>query len=171
MISCLWYNEWRGAESPFLKNLLNGIGIRCFLAGPLEVLVLGSGSGGSLLGYPRAVQWLTLIAFAIITTSHRSRGHWRRPRPLARRRRRHFVLRPRARVLAAGRRRVHLARDHGFVDGVQSAVEKIARRRYLDVEVVAAVDHIILFHALDQDGVGYCDDIAFLHYMKGLGSA
>ncbi|KAI1414495.1 hypothetical protein F5Y13DRAFT_178784 [Hypoxylon sp. FL1857] len=33
----LWYNEWGGDSDVVLKNLLNGIGIPCFLAGPLEV--------------------------------------------------------------------------------------------------------------------------------------
>lgn len=68
MISCIWYNEWRGAETPLLKNLLNGGGFACFLAGPLEVLVLGPGT--SLLSYPRATYWLLLIALAISLTSH-----------------------------------------------------------------------------------------------------
>lgn len=68
MFSCIWYNEWQGAESPFLKNFLNAAGFACFLAGPLEILALGSGR--SLLSYPRAVQWLALIAFAIFATSH-----------------------------------------------------------------------------------------------------
>ncbi|MCJ1263668.1 hypothetical protein MMC22_003538 [Lobaria immixta] len=68
MFACLWYNEWRGAESPFLRNLLNGAGFLCFMSGPLEILAIGSGS--SLLGYPRAVQWLALLVFANITTIH-----------------------------------------------------------------------------------------------------
>ena len=68
MFITLWYNECRGAETPFIKNFLNGGGFACFLAGPLEVLVIGRGS--SILRYSRAVQWLALIAFAIFTTSH-----------------------------------------------------------------------------------------------------
>lgn len=68
MFSCIWYNEWRGAESLFLVNLLNAAGFVCFLAGPLEILAIGGGS--DLLSYSNAVQWLALIAFVIFTTVH-----------------------------------------------------------------------------------------------------
>lgn len=68
MFSYIWYNEWRGAESLFLVNLLNAAGFVCFLAGPLEILAIGGGS--DLLSYSNAVQWLALIAFVIFTTVH-----------------------------------------------------------------------------------------------------
>ena len=64
--SCLWYNEWRGAESPLLKNLLNAAGFACFLAGPLEI-VTGS---TSLVFAPKALQWLVMIGLAIFLTVH-----------------------------------------------------------------------------------------------------
>ncbi|MCJ1466144.1 hypothetical protein MMC07_004763 [Pseudocyphellaria aurata] len=70
IFTCIWYNEWQGAESPFLRTLLNTVGVSCFLAGPLEVLVVGS--GGSLLSHPRVTQWLALLAFANFTTLHTS---------------------------------------------------------------------------------------------------
>lgn len=64
--SCLWYNEWGGAESPVLKNFLNAAGFVCFLAGPLEISV----GGVSLVQYPKAFQWLTIIGLAIFMTVH-----------------------------------------------------------------------------------------------------
>ncbi|MCJ1466620.1 hypothetical protein MMC07_005240, partial [Pseudocyphellaria aurata] len=66
--TCIWYNEWQGAESPFLRTFLNAVGFSCFLAGPLEVLVVGSRD--SLLNHPRATQWLALLAVANFTTIH-----------------------------------------------------------------------------------------------------
>lgn len=68
MFCCIWHNEWRGDESPFFKNFLNAVGIACLLAGPLEILVLGSGN--SLFRHPCVIQWLALIAFAVLTTVH-----------------------------------------------------------------------------------------------------
>jgi 4-hydroxybenzoate polyprenyltransferase len=62
--ACLHYNECGGSSSPFLKNLLNGIGFACFLAGPLEVA-----TGESVLQSP-ALMWMSIIAFAVTTTSH-----------------------------------------------------------------------------------------------------
>ncbi|MCJ1467444.1 hypothetical protein MMC07_006069 [Pseudocyphellaria aurata] len=68
IFTSFWYNEWHGAESPLLRTLINAVGWACLLAGPLEVLAVGS--GGSLLSHPRAVQWLALFAFADFTTIH-----------------------------------------------------------------------------------------------------
>ena len=63
---CLWYNEWGGASHPFLKNVLNGFGFACFLAGPLEVATKESVfSGGG-----KAAAWLLMLAVSITTTSH-----------------------------------------------------------------------------------------------------
>lgn len=64
--SCLWYNEWRGAESPILKNLLNAVGFVCFLAGPLEI----SNGSVSVIAFPKAFQWLLMIGVAIFLTVH-----------------------------------------------------------------------------------------------------
>lgn len=64
--SCLWYNEWRGAESPVLKNLLNAAGFACFLAGPLEIAT----GGASVVAFPAALHWLAIIAVAIFFTVH-----------------------------------------------------------------------------------------------------
>lgn len=64
--ACLWYNEWGGAEDAVLKNILNGIGIACFFAGPLE-----AATGQSVfLGDMKAAAWLLILACAITTTSH-----------------------------------------------------------------------------------------------------
>lgn len=66
MISCVWYNEWGGASQPFVKNLLNGAGFACFLAGPFEVA-----TGYSIFsGDARAALWLLILAFAITTVVH-----------------------------------------------------------------------------------------------------
>ncbi|KAI1775444.1 hypothetical protein F4818DRAFT_451743 [Hypoxylon cercidicola] len=63
---CLWYNEWCGASDPFLKNLLNGLGFACFLAGPLEVA-----TGHSIFsGGCTAAIWLGILTGCITTTSH-----------------------------------------------------------------------------------------------------
>ncbi|OTB19796.1 hypothetical protein K445DRAFT_52486 [Daldinia sp. EC12] len=63
---CLWYNELGGAADPFLKNLLNGLGYGCFLAGPLEVATRRSifSEGG------KAAIWLGVLAAIITTISH-----------------------------------------------------------------------------------------------------
>ncbi|KAI1821620.1 hypothetical protein F4861DRAFT_541791 [Xylaria intraflava] len=64
--SCLWYNEWGAAADPFLKNLLNGIGFACFLAGPLEVA-----TGKSVFsGDGTAAVWLGMLSACITTTVH-----------------------------------------------------------------------------------------------------
>ncbi|RAH68431.1 UbiA family prenyltransferase [Aspergillus aculeatinus CBS 121060] len=65
-ISCLWYNEWNGASSPLLKNLLNGIGFACFFAGPLEVATNSSVLSDDM----KAFKWLLVLAGAITTTVH-----------------------------------------------------------------------------------------------------
>ena len=65
-VACLWYNEWRGAESPFLKNFLNAVGIACFLAGPLEIVI----GGVSLMSFPTAFSWLVMLGTIIIMTAH-----------------------------------------------------------------------------------------------------
>ena len=64
--SCLWYNEWMGAESPIFKDFLNAAGFACFLAGPLEI-VLGN---ISLVDFPRTFQWLVMIGITIFMTVH-----------------------------------------------------------------------------------------------------
>ncbi|RWA03444.1 hypothetical protein EKO27_g11662 [Xylaria grammica] len=64
--SCLWYNEWGGASDPFLKNLLNGVGLACFFAGPLEVVAgrcIFTGGG-------KAAIWLGILSACITTTVH-----------------------------------------------------------------------------------------------------
>lgn len=61
---CLHYNEWGGAANPWLKNLLNGVGFTCFLAGPLEVVT------GHSVCQGKAAIWLSIIAAAITTVSH-----------------------------------------------------------------------------------------------------
>ena len=65
--SCLWYNEWGGAENPLLKNLLNAAGFACFLAGPLEI---ASGSSVMLGESRTALQWLGVLGAAIFSTVH-----------------------------------------------------------------------------------------------------
>lgn len=65
-VFCLWYNEWGGSDDPLLKNILNGLGIPCFLIGPLEVATghtMFSGQGTS-------TAWLLIIGGAIAITSH-----------------------------------------------------------------------------------------------------
>lgn len=65
-VFCLWYNELEGASHPFVKNLLNGLGFACFLAGPLEVV-----TGRSIFsGHAEAARWLAIMAAAITTTVH-----------------------------------------------------------------------------------------------------
>ncbi|GAB1318216.1 hypothetical protein MFIFM68171_08426 [Madurella fahalii] len=65
-IFCLGYNELNGASHPFAKNLLNGLGFACFLAGPLEVV-----TGRSIFsGRGEAAWWLGTMAAAIATTIH-----------------------------------------------------------------------------------------------------
>ena len=63
---CLWYNEWGGAETPILKNLLNAAGFVCFLAGPLEIAV----GAESIINSTRASLWLIMIGMVIFTTVH-----------------------------------------------------------------------------------------------------
>ncbi|KAH6654822.1 UbiA prenyltransferase family-domain-containing protein [Truncatella angustata] len=63
--ACLWYNHFEGGSDPFLKNLLNGIGISCFLAGPLEVVLQRS----IATDYQLAT-WMLIIGCAIVTTVH-----------------------------------------------------------------------------------------------------
>ena len=65
-VACLWYNEWRGAESPFLRNFLNAIGITCFLAGSFETVI----GGVSLMKFPTVLLWLVVLGAIIITTIH-----------------------------------------------------------------------------------------------------
>ncbi|KAI1482287.1 UbiA prenyltransferase family-domain-containing protein [Daldinia eschscholtzii] len=62
----LWYNELGGAADPFLKNLINGLGYGCFLAGPLEIVTRRSvfSEGG------KAAIWLGVLAAIIATISH-----------------------------------------------------------------------------------------------------
>lgn len=55
-VSCLHYNEWNGSSDPFLKNLLNGLGFACFLAGPLEIA-----TGHSILERT-AMIWIMVIS-------------------------------------------------------------------------------------------------------------
>lgn len=65
-VFCLWYNEWGGSDNPCLKNILNGLGIPCFLIGPLEVA-----TGHTMFsGQGRSTAWLSIIGGAIAITSH-----------------------------------------------------------------------------------------------------
>ncbi|KAI1134210.1 hypothetical protein F5Y05DRAFT_239187 [Hypoxylon sp. FL0543] len=62
----VWYNEFGGASNGILKNIINAVGIACFLAGPLEVV-----TGHSVLaGKREAAMWLILLMGAFATTSH-----------------------------------------------------------------------------------------------------
>lgn len=62
----LWYNELGGSENPFLKNLLNGVGLTCFLVGPLEVA-----TGHSIYSSQgKSAAWIFIIAGAMTVTSH-----------------------------------------------------------------------------------------------------
>ncbi|KAI0376538.1 UbiA prenyltransferase family [Hypomontagnella monticulosa] len=66
MVFCLWHNEWGGGENAILKNLINGFGIPCLIAGPLEIA-----TGRSIFsGQGKSAIWLSIIAAAIATTSH-----------------------------------------------------------------------------------------------------
>ena len=65
-LAYLWYNEWMGAESLFLRNLLNAVGILCSFAGPLEIAI----GGTSLLNFPKTVAWLMILGSIIFTTAH-----------------------------------------------------------------------------------------------------
>jgi 4-hydroxybenzoate polyprenyltransferase len=60
------YKEWRGAKNPVLKNLLNGVGIACFLVGPLEISV----DATSVASSPKVLQWLVLTVLAMFMTIH-----------------------------------------------------------------------------------------------------
>ncbi|KAI1370790.1 UbiA prenyltransferase family-domain-containing protein [Hypoxylon crocopeplum] len=65
-VVCLWYNEFGGSDNPFLKNLANGIGIPCFLAGPLEVAL-----GRSIFADGDVLPtWILLLSGAIVVTNH-----------------------------------------------------------------------------------------------------
>jgi 4-hydroxybenzoate polyprenyltransferase len=64
--ACLWYNGYDGDSHPLLKNFLNGVGITCFLAGPLEIGIQQSVVTSNL----RLVVWLTIILVTITITSH-----------------------------------------------------------------------------------------------------
>lgn len=60
------YDERGAALNPITKNLINGLGIGSYFAGPFEVVTrrsILSGNGGAAL-------WLLLIMAAIVTTSH-----------------------------------------------------------------------------------------------------
>ncbi|OTA93719.1 hypothetical protein M434DRAFT_395396 [Hypoxylon sp. CO27-5] len=64
MVLCLWYNEWGGSDDAVLKNLINGSGIGCFLAGPLEVA-----TGRSIFSSQgKAAIWIAIMASAAATT-------------------------------------------------------------------------------------------------------
>ncbi|THV46087.1 hypothetical protein BGAL_0418g00090 [Botrytis galanthina] len=64
--ACLWYNEFGGDSHPLLKNFLNGVGITCFLAGPLEIVLQNS----VMTSNSRLIVWLAIILVTIATTSH-----------------------------------------------------------------------------------------------------
>lgn len=66
---CVWYNELGGGDDPWLKSMLNGVGICCFLAGPLEVVlgrsVFAGGDGSGSLG-----AWMLVVLCAVGATNH-----------------------------------------------------------------------------------------------------
>ncbi|KAH6646526.1 UbiA prenyltransferase family [Truncatella angustata] len=66
LAACLWYNEFKGSADPLLKNLLNGIGITCFMAGPLELLLQDPATSNN----GRLGQWIIILAGAIVMTVH-----------------------------------------------------------------------------------------------------
>ncbi|RYP44207.1 hypothetical protein DL768_009299 [Monosporascus sp. mg162] len=62
----LWYNELGGSGNPFLKSLLNGVGLTCFLVGPLEVA-----TGHAIFsGQGKSAAWIFILAAAMTVTSH-----------------------------------------------------------------------------------------------------
>lgn len=67
-IMCLsyWYDDQGAASNPLVKNLINGMGIGCYFAGPFEVI-----TGRSILsGKGDAAIWVLMVMGAITTTSH-----------------------------------------------------------------------------------------------------
>ncbi|KAI2642036.1 UbiA prenyltransferase family [Xylaria nigripes] len=65
-LSELWYHELNGASNGILKNIQNGIGLMCFLVGPLEVATQHSVISGNW----QLKGWLAFITAVIATTSH-----------------------------------------------------------------------------------------------------
>lgn len=62
----VWYNEFGGASNPILKNVHNGVGVCCFLAGPLEVA-----TGRSVFsGKGDAAIWLLILTATLATACH-----------------------------------------------------------------------------------------------------
>ena len=62
----IWYNEFGASSNGILKNVLNGIGITLFFAGPLEVATKNS----IFAGHGQAAIWLLILAIAFASTSH-----------------------------------------------------------------------------------------------------
>ncbi|VUC23529.1 unnamed protein product [Clonostachys rosea] len=67
-IICLsyWYDNRGGASSPWVKNVINGLGIGFFFTGPLEVITghsIFSGKGDGAI-------WVAIIMATIASTSH-----------------------------------------------------------------------------------------------------
>lgn len=68
LIMCLsyCYDDRGAASNPLIKNMINGMGIGCYFAGPFEVI-----TGRSILsGKGDAAIWVLMIMGAIATTSH-----------------------------------------------------------------------------------------------------
>ncbi|OTA69088.1 hypothetical protein K449DRAFT_319411, partial [Hypoxylon sp. EC38] len=64
MFITIWYNEYGGHKNTILKDLLNGFGFPCFLAGPLEIA-----TGRSIFsGQGKAAKWISIIAGAVATS-------------------------------------------------------------------------------------------------------
>lgn len=62
----IWYNELGGADSGLLKNMINGVGLGCSFAGPLEVATGHSIFSGECQG----ALWTVTLMAAFATTSH-----------------------------------------------------------------------------------------------------
>lgn len=62
-----WYDDQDGGSDPLQKNIINGLGIGSFFAGPLEVITRRSIllNGGS-----RVATWVGILMATIATTSH-----------------------------------------------------------------------------------------------------
>ncbi|ETS85114.1 hypothetical protein PFICI_03139 [Pestalotiopsis fici W106-1] len=62
----IWYNELGGADSGILKNMINGVGLGCSFAGPLEVA-----TGHSIFsGDADAAFWTGILMATFATSSH-----------------------------------------------------------------------------------------------------
>lgn len=62
----LWYNEFGGADTGVLKNVINGVGLGCSFAGPLEVA-----TGRSVFaGHAEGAVWVAILMATFGTSSH-----------------------------------------------------------------------------------------------------